>query len=113
MSECQVQFVGGPADGYSQRIVSPAQTFLGVAMLRGRHRGLLRWLLAVLGWGRASSQVIGLAVYELDEQDGCWRYRYVGTHQTTCDRLPRLDRRCQVPIPVAECRTVKVSRVWK
>jgi hypothetical protein len=90
-TRADIEFVGGPLDGYRQTMTLPAEVFVCIAVLSpARRRTALR---RMLDWicGR-HAKPIGLAVYELEESLGGCRYRHVGTQSLVQDRSGQLKR---------------------
>ena len=77
----EIEFVGGPIDGHRQQMTLSKGYFVGVAMRSSLGlRGVFDRLLARLF---QKGHPVRLAVYELDEHEGQYRYRHIGT-QLVC-----------------------------
>lgn len=71
-----VEFFGGPCDGHQQTIASMPDPFVCVVS----HRAKLAWwqrLRSILF--RQNTGAVSVAVYELEQDLGEYRYRYVKT----------------------------------
>lgn len=72
---CALEFVGGPFDGYKHVVSYPPEDLAAMValpvnmniflMLEGKRRG-------------RKSPATSVAVYELQDRDGFWRYQYLG-----------------------------------
>ena len=83
---CEVEFIGGPLDGYSQSVPFPPEPFLRAAiMIEEDWAGFLRLLLDLFGCPKHRN--IRMAIYELDLDTRQFVYRYVRTYLTNSSEI--------------------------
>ena len=86
----QIEFIGGPIDGYTEMTVNPLERFLGVATLPVNESNRLFAVLVRVFWRYKPTATVPLAVYELvDHDESRPAYRYLGTYAVTRQQLQK------------------------
>ncbi len=90
---CEVEFIGGPVDGQTDKLGRPLDPFLGIrSVTEADSLWAAAWRL-LSGHRQASHSAV--AVYELQQlDDGRQCYRYLGTHVISRSFLPVREKSC-------------------
>jgi hypothetical protein len=76
---CQVEFIGGPIDGFVMAVDHPPRPFIGLERVpEARGRSLWCRLLQLFRWSRPAT--VRVSIYEFRSQEAKACYWYLGTY---------------------------------